>query len=135
MTPTDSRQPFTRKNKMQATATEVKQVIQKTQQSGWLKVASLILVGFFVGRLLSFSSNSPAPVAEKPVVAATQQPSQPTQLVVQPPAAIIVQQATPQIVVQQPTVTVLQPAETIVVRKSYPNRTIVIERPPTVVVE
>lgn len=109
---------------------------QPTDINKWLKIIGLVLVGFFLSRVLSTTP----PATSQPIVAAAVQPAivapQPAPLpapVAHQPQ-VIVQQPQP-IYIQQPQVTILKPQETIVIQKSYPNRTIILESNPTVLVQ
>ncbi len=127
---------------MDATAAPVKPQKKEQQHhhhhadhNRYFKIAGLLALGFFAARVLA---STPAPIATQPTVAAAPAATAPAptpapQPVIQQ-APVIVQQPQP-IIIQQPTVTILKPQETIVIQKSYPNRTIVIESSPTVLVQ
>lgn len=93
---------------------------QPQQFPRWVQFGAVLLIGFFARGLLTSAPSVPA----APVVAATPAPA-PAPVVTPTPVVqpIIMQQAPPTVVIQP------SPApEIIVIQKSYPNRTIVIER-------
>ena len=114
-----------------ATKTPVKPQMLRSnrpiENNKWVRIGALILLGFFAGRM---SDNTPAPTPAMPPA------------VVAPVAPPVVQQVAPVVqptiierVIERPTVTVMKPSETLIIQKTYPNRTIILDSPAQVMID